>query len=78
MGESLGLPQSRPMPSIGARMHELRINDRGKTWRIIYRQDPDAIIIADVFSKKTRKTPQHVIATCQEGLKRYDQIAGDT
>ena len=68
MGESLGLPHSRPMPFIGARVHELRINDRGMTWRIIYRHDPDAIIIAEVFSKKTRETPRHVIDTCQERL----------
>ncbi len=77
MGESLSLPQSRPMPSIGARIHELRINDRGKTWRIIYRQDRDAIIIVEVFSKKTRKTPKRVIDICRDRLSRYDQVVGD-
>jgi hypothetical protein len=30
-GESLSLPQSRPMLSIGARCYELRINDEDKT-----------------------------------------------
>ncbi len=30
-GEKLSLPQSRPMPSIGKRCHELRINDENKT-----------------------------------------------
>ncbi len=77
MGESLTLPHSRPMPSIGARMHELRINDRSKTWRIIYRQDRDAIIIVEVFSKKTRKTPKRVIDICRDRLSRYDQVVGD-
>jgi phage-related protein len=77
MGESLTLPHARPMPSIGARVHELRINDRGKTWRIIYRQDQDAIIIADIFSKKTQKTPRGTINRCRERLSRYDQIIGD-
>ena len=33
-GESLSMPQSRPMPGIGSRCHELRINDEDKTWRI--------------------------------------------
>ena len=42
-GESLSLPHSRPMPSIGARCQELRVNDQDKTWRIIYRIDEDAI-----------------------------------
>ncbi len=38
-GELLSLPRSRPMPSIGSRCHELRVNDRNETWRIIYRID---------------------------------------
>ncbi len=73
-GESLSMPQSRPMPSIGSRCHELRINDEDKTWRIIYRIDSDAIVIVDVFSKKTNKTPQPVIERCQKRLKQYDEI----
>ena len=48
-GENLGLPHSRPMPSIGKRCHELRIQDRQEIWRIIYRTDSDAIVIGDVF-----------------------------
>ena len=55
LGESLSLPQSRPMPTIGTRCHELRINDENKTWRIIYRLDSDAIIILDIFAKKRTK-----------------------
>jgi phage-related protein len=71
-GEKLSLPHSRPMPSIGARCHELRIPDEKVTWRIIYRIDPDAIPIWAVFEKKTEATPQRVIDTCKERIKRYD------
>ncbi|MHB8455979.1 MAG: type II toxin-antitoxin system RelE/ParE family toxin [Acidiferrobacterales bacterium] len=71
-GENLGLPQSRPMPAIGPRCHELRINDRNVTWRIVYRVDPDAIVIVAVFKKSTPKTPVLVIDVCQNRLKRYD------
>lgn len=71
-GESLGLPHSRPMPSIGPRCHELRVTDQGVAWRIIYRVDPDAIIILEVFSKKTRRTLQEVIDTCIQRLRAYD------
>jgi phage-related protein len=53
-GETLGMPHSRPLPSIGARCHELRINDERTTWRIIYRIDSDAIALLEVFSKKSR------------------------
>jgi phage-related protein len=68
------LPQSRPMPSIGKRCHELRINDESRTWRIVYRIDDDAIVVVDVFAKKTNKTPDAVIKLCQQRLKQYDAI----
>lgn len=71
----LGVPQSRPMPGIGPRCHELRIPDATQTSRIIYRLDPDAVVIAEMFSKKTPATPGHVIATCQQRLRHYDQAA---
>lgn len=71
-GESLSLPHSRPMPSIGSRCHELRVNDRDQTWRIIYRIDEDAIIILEVFAKKTNQTPKEAIERCQKRLKLYD------
>lgn len=71
-GERLQMPQSRPMPSVGARCHELRINDADVTWRLIYRIDPDAIVILDVFAKKTQKTPKAVIQACKRRLKEYD------
>jgi phage-related protein len=71
-GETLGMPHSRPMPSIGSRCHELRINDMRATWRIVYRIDPDAIIILEVFSKKSRETPKAVIEECKKRLKDYD------
>ncbi len=71
-GESIGMPQSRPMPIIGPRCHELRITDTAIEWRVIYRIDPDAIVIAEVFKKKTRQTPQEVIDRSKDRLRRYD------
>ncbi len=72
-GKTLGMPQSRPMPSIGISCHELRIRDREQNWRIIYRIDPDAIIILEVFSKKSQATPNSTIDTCKQRLSRYDR-----
>jgi phage-related protein len=66
------MPHSRPMTSIGPRCQELRIVDAGAAWRIIYRTDADAIVIAEVFSKKTRQTPHGVIETCRRRLWEYD------
>ena len=71
-GDPVGMPHSRPMPVIGARCHELRIIDANKTWRIIYRIDKDAIVIADVFEKKTQQTPKRVIEACKRRLRDYD------
>ena len=71
-GLSLSMPQSRPMPSIGARCHELRINDENKMWRIFYRIDDDAIIVIHWVDKKTNKTPQEVIELCKKRLSAYE------
>lgn len=71
-GEVLTMPHSRPMPSIGPRCHELRITDKNVIWRIIHRIDDDAILILEVFAKKTESTPLHVIAACKQRIKRYD------
>ena len=71
-GDRLSMPASRPMPVIGRRCHELRIVDAGQTWRIIYRVDADAVIIADVFSKKTTTTPITVMDVSKARLRHYD------
>ena len=72
MGETLAMPTSRPMSTIGARCHELRIVDEDQTWRLVYRVDPDAVLILAVFSKKTRQTPKRVIDDAKRRLKEYD------
>ncbi len=80
-GEKLAMPQSRPMPSIGTRCHEIRINDEDLTWRIgqdswrqtVYRIDPDAIVILEIFDKKTNQTPKQVIDTCKDRIKEYNR-----
>src|SRR4051812_38673347 len=72
-GESLGMPHSRPMPSIGPRCHELRVRDRNRIWRVVYRLDADVIVIAAVFSKTTAKTTKHDIDNCKQQLAVYDE-----
>ena len=74
-GEPLCMPHARSMPGIGPRCLELRVNDVGKTWRVVCRVDPDAVIVADVFGKKTRTTPDRILQECRRRLKNYDDIA---
>lgn len=76
-GERLGLPHSRPMLPVGPRCHELRIQDEQVSWRVVYRIDPDAIVVAAVFVKKTRHTPQGVLEESRRRLRRYDAASGE-
>ncbi len=73
-GELLALPHSRPISGIGPGCHELRVNDRDQTWRIVYFIDPEAVVILEVFSKKTAKTPKSVIENCKRRLKRFEKV----
>jgi phage-related protein len=73
-GENLGLPNSRPMPVIGSRCHELRIRDEDKNWRIFYHLSADTVIILEVNNKTTRKIPSAVLESCKRRLKHYQSI----
>jgi len=70
-GEKLSLPHSRPMPGIGPGCHELRITDKNATWRIVYVIDKDAIVILEVFEKKTKTTPTDVVSNCRRRWRAY-------
>ena len=65
------MPHSRPMATIGTQCYELRINDADHAWRILYRVEPDAIVILEVFSKKTDATPPQIAETCRKRLAAF-------
>ena len=71
-GIKIGMPHSRPMPAIGRSCHELRVNEAGQAWRVIYRADADAVLVVAVFSKKTSETPKRVIERAKTLLRKYD------
>jgi len=72
-GELVLMPASRPMPMIGSNCHELRIDDGDVTWRIVYHVDVDAIVVLDVFQKKSRTTPKQVIEVSRRRLRFYQR-----
>jgi phage-related protein len=74
-GERLGMPQAEPLPDIGSRIGALRVRDANHNWRIMYRIDLDAVLIVEVYPKKTRKIPDEVIERCKRRLKQYDATA---
>ena len=73
-GDRLGLPHSRPMTDIGPGCHELRIVDGSVNWRIMHYIAADAIVILDVFPKKTAATPKSVIAECRKRLGEFQRV----
>lgn len=77
LGENIGSPPVRRMPSIGRRCYELRVRDEQQSWRIVYRIDEDAIVIAEVFAKKSSATPKKTIETFRARLKAYDRLMKD-
>jgi len=74
-GESLGMPESRPMPAIGKRVHELRVRDDGArvTWRIVYRVDHAAVLVVHWWAKKTEQTAKRDLDLCKRRLRAYDE-----
>src|SRR5438093_8855337 len=73
-GEALGMPQAEPLPIVGPRCGALRIRDAGHNWRIVFRADHDAVLVVEVYAKKTRKIPSGVIERCRRRLKDYDLV----
>ncbi len=72
-GEALGMPHAEPLPDVGARCGALRVRDARHNWRIMYRIDADAVLVLDVYAKKSRKIPDEVIARCRRRLQQYDE-----
>jgi phage-related protein len=42
----------------------------------MYRVDPDAVVIAEVFAKTTRATPKQALENSRTRLKAYDDASG--
>lgn len=69
-GLMLSMPISRPMPSIGKGVHELRLKDRSGIYRVIYVFIGQADIwLLHGFKKKTQATPKQNIELAQKRLK---------
>jgi phage-related protein len=69
-GEKLAMPLSRPMPSVGTGVEELRVRDRSGVYRVFYYTKlADSILVFHAFGKKTQKTPPNEIALAQKRLK---------
>ncbi len=71
-GEHLRMPLAEPLSNVGPRCGALRVRDAGNNWRIMSRIDADAVLVLDVYSKKTQTIPDEVIDRYQQRLRQYD------
>ena len=77
-GDSLGMPHFELLPVISSRCGALRVRDKQHNWRIICRLDSTAVLIVDIYDKKSRKVPDEVIDRCKKRLITYDEeVEGD-
>ena len=68
--DSLLMPHSKPMPSIGKGCHELRVKGEDGAYRVFYLlKVENHIFIFHAFKKKTQKTPQKDIELGKKNLK---------
>jgi phage-related protein len=64
----------KPLPSVGAGTHELRVRDDSGAFRVIYvAKFEEAVYVLHAFQKKTRKTRQGDIDLAGA---RYKMIGG--
>src|SRR3954452_2922942 len=69
-GHTLSMPLSRPMPSIGRGVHELRFRDRSGIYRVIYVLITGGeVVLLHALMKKTSQTPHQNIELAQRRLK---------
>jgi len=69
-GAALGMPLSRPMPSIASGAAELRIRDRSGIYRALYyTSSPQGILVFHAFMKKTPTAPKQDLDLGKKRLK---------
>lgn len=69
-GLRLSMPLSRPMPSIGRSVHELRMKDRSGHYRVIYALVARGTThVLHAFKETTQSTQQRSIERVRKRLK---------
>lgn len=70
MGETLGMPNSRPMPGVAAGVSELRVKGEDGSFRAFYyTASSQGVLVFHAFVKKTQRTPPLEIVVARKRLK---------
>jgi phage-related protein len=71
-GESIGVPDVRPMPEISPQVFEIRLPDRSGSYRVLYVIRMEfGILLFHAFRKKSRETPENDKKTARIRLKAF-------
>jgi phage-related protein len=76
-GEVLGMPLSRPMPSVAPGAAEVRIRDRAGIYRAFYyARSARGILVFHAFVKKSQAAPKHDLDLAKKRLKEmlYEEV----
>lgn len=69
-GMKLQMPLSRPMPSIGSGVHEIRVKDRSGIYRVFYAvKSTKGVLVFHAFKKMTQRTPKRELELGRKRLK---------
>lgn len=67
-----GWPDVRPMPTLGPGASEIRIADRGGSYRTFHAvHGRHGVLVFHAFTKKTQKTPRHEIEVGRIRLRGF-------
>lgn len=70
MGEQIGLPLSRPMPTVAPGVSEIRLHDADGQYRVFYVvATNEGALVFHAFTKKTQRTPPSEIRLARRRLK---------
>ena len=70
MGEQLGMPISRPMPSVAQGVSELRLRSADGQFRVFYFvASSRGVLVLHAFVKKTNQTPAGEISVARTRLR---------
>lgn len=73
-GLTLSMPLSRPMPSIGRGVHELRLKDRSGAHRVVYALIRSGTVhVVHAFKKTTRQTPRRHVELVRKRIREVMQ-----
>jgi phage-related protein len=77
-GESIGMPDVRPMPEINPHVSEIRIPARSGSYRTLYAIRMECeILVFHAFQKKSHKTPEREKKTARIRLSAFIKDLGE-